>query len=93
MTRRKITVQYDDTGSEFSLCHKTGADKFGGIWLCANRALVDNLRYKVEVSDPAVKELLSSAAYHMLVELEKVGWLRDRAKIREEANDPPVQGT
>lgn len=82
---RDVSVRYDATGELFEKLHSQGAAKFGAMWLDVNSSIVEHLGQFIDVSDPAVKQLLTAAAMRALVRLESTGAIKPRPplEIRE----------
>lgn len=75
MIRKKISITYDATMGQFEALHKAGSEKFGAAWLDANMAITEYCQSRVDISEPAVKELLSLAALRVLMRLQLHGYL------------------
>ena len=69
---RKVQINYHPE----HVLHKSGAEQFGGAWLSANMGVVDHCRTRVDISDPAVKELLTLAVMSVLLNLKRDGHLK-----------------
>lgn len=51
----------------FQHYQEKGAKEFGGLWLKANTAAVEQAIYaEVDYADPQIKQMLSGVAYHVL---------------------------
>lgn len=71
----KRTVEITSYGN-FSSLHKQGAERYRGAWLCASMATAEHARSRTNVSDSAMKELLSLVTLRVLMALEVDGWLK-----------------
>ncbi len=60
----------------FEAMHKQGAERYGGAWLCANMATAEHARSRTDVSNPAMKGLLTLVTLRILMALEVGGWLK-----------------
>lgn len=74
---RKVPIHYDYTRGQFEDLHKSGAEKFRGAWLVSNQAVVEYCANRVDVSDPAIKELLSLAVLRVLFRLQACNYLKN----------------
>lgn len=71
-----VLIRYDQSRKIFELLHSKGSQKFKGAWLAANMAIAEHCQSRVDISDPAAKELLSLAALRILMRLELEGYLK-----------------
>lgn len=83
LTVKSVLIKHDRTRAWFEAIHKRGAEKYGAAWLSANMALAEHCQGRVDVSDPAVKELLSFAALRVLMRLDVDGHLVNHSTLKE----------
>lgn len=73
---RKVQITYHPEHDQFHKLHQSGAKQFGAAWLSANMGVVDHCRTRVDISDPAVRELLTLAVMRVLLNLKRDGHLK-----------------
>lgn len=78
-----VVIKYDRTRQVFEMLHAAGAEKFTGAWLSSNMAIAEHCQSRTDVSNPAIKELLSLAALRSLIRLKAEGFLKTKEERDE----------
>jgi hypothetical protein len=71
--KRSCDVRYDISQKAMEEIHIHGASQFRAAWLHANEAVAQHASSRTNVSDPAMRELLSFVTLRILMRLNVEG--------------------